>query len=79
MEATQTLSEKDKEILKRALELEDNGKDSWTWWEVKAFPAELMRLVIAGYVEVVEKSPARRKPAKYRLTNKDLVRRLVVK
>jgi len=79
METAPTLTEKDKEILKRALELEDNGKASWTWWEVKAFPSELMRLVIAGYVEVVEKSPARRKPSKYRLANKDLVRRLVTK
>jgi len=69
------LSEKEKEILKRAIELEESGKPSWTWWEVKAFPAELTKLVVKGFVEIVSKKSS--EPTKYRV-NREAVKKVIV-
>ena len=69
------LSEKEKEILKRAIELEESGKPSWTWWEVKAFPAELMKLVIKGFVEVANKKQTG--PTRYRLVDREAAKRVI--
>lgn len=38
------------EILKKAYELEKRGYRYWFWYNVGAFPAELMKLVTEGYI-----------------------------
>ena len=65
------------EILKRALEHEDNhAKDphylGWEWSDVRAYPAELMKLVREGIVNIKYKS---RRYTHYVLANKEAVRK----
>ena len=50
-----------REILQRAIEIEDrDGKKEhwlgWEWHEVRAYPASLVKLVIAGIIQISFKS-----------------------
>ena len=56
-----------KEILKRALEVEEKGKKEWEWLDVQAHPAELVKLVCEGLIRITY-TRGRRK--KYQLTEK---------
>jgi hypothetical protein len=50
-----------REILQRAVELEDQHSQDqnwfgWEWHEVRAYPASLVKLVIAGIIRITFKS-----------------------
>lgn len=49
------------EILQRAIEVEEKNSDKpnwlgWEWHEARAYPAQLVRLVIEGFIKVNFKS-----------------------
>ena len=65
------------EILKRALEHEENhAKDAhylgWEWSDVRAYPAELMKLVREGIVNIKYKS---RRYTNYVLADRETVKK----
>jgi hypothetical protein len=65
------------EILKKAVEHEENhAKDAhylgWEWSDVRAYPAELMKLVREGIVDIKYKS---KRSTYYILANKEAVKK----
>jgi len=65
------------EILKRAVEHEENhAKDThylgWEWSDVRAYPAELMKLVREGIVNIKYKS---RRYTNYLLADREAVKK----
>lgn len=58
-----------KEILKRALEVEKN-KERWCWYDIPAYPAELVKLVHEGLIKIVGKDPYSSRAYTYQLTEK---------
>jgi predicted house-cleaning noncanonical NTP pyrophosphatase (MazG superfamily) len=65
------------EILRRALEEEEKHINDpkylgWEWSDVKAYPAELMKLVREGIAEISYKS---RRYTNYRLSNREAVKK----
>jgi hypothetical protein len=73
-----------REILQRAIEVEENAekglhKDSsiikdfgWEWYHVQAHPAEIMKLVREGIVEITYKSS---RYTHYRLVDREKVKK----
>jgi hypothetical protein len=69
------------EILKRAVEHEEaHSKDpyylGWEWSDVRAYPAEIMRLIREGIVTIRYKS---RRYTNYLLTDREVVKRCLAK
>jgi len=67
------LTQEEKEILKRMLKYEEEHDIGWEWWQVGVHPAKIIKLVNKGLVEIVGKG----KGLKYKLVDKDLVRRVI--
>jgi len=66
-------------ILRRALEegekhINDPNYLGWEWSDVKAYPAELMKLVREGIAEISYKS---RRYTNYRLSNREAVKKVL--
>jgi len=65
------------EILLRAIKVEENKSGDhyflgWEWHEVRAWPAELMKLVREGIVNITYKS---RRYTHYKLADRDAIKR----
>jgi hypothetical protein len=68
-----------REILQRAIEIEEaNSKNphwlGWEWHEARAYPAQLVKLVIEGVARVNFKSNS---STNYLLVNRELVRQIL--
>lgn len=68
-----------KEILERAVQHEEeNSKNEhylgWEWHDVRAYPAELMKLVREGIISIRFKS---RKYTHYLLVDRELVKKVI--
>lgn len=68
-----------REILQRAIEVErENSKNphwlGWEWHEVRAYPAQLVKLVIEGVIKVNFKSNS---STNYLLVNPELTKQAV--
>jgi len=65
-----------REILQRAVDVEEENKKNpnwlgWEWYEVRAYPAQLVKLVIEGAIKVNFKSNS---STNYLLVNRELVK-----
>ncbi len=68
-----------REILERAIQHEEeNSKNEhymgWEWYDVRAYPAELMKLIREGIVSIKFKS---RKYTYYLLVDRDLTKKVI--
>jgi len=61
------------EILKRILEVKD--KKYFEWWEVRAHPSQLMKLLIYGLIDISPYSSSRRK--RYKIKNPQLIEEII--
>jgi len=68
-----SLTIEEKNILRKALELEEHGVLDWEWWMIGVHPAKLMRLVDKGLIVVT----SRKKTLKYRLADRERVKVLI--
>ncbi len=64
------------DILQRAVEVEEQNANrehwlGWEWHDVRAYPASLMKLVVAGLISVTFKSNS---STTYRLVNRKAVK-----
>jgi len=70
----ETLTQEEKEILKRALKCEEEGHETWEWWMVNTQPAKIMKLVNKGLIVIVGK----KKTLLYKIADKNKVKELIL-
>ena len=61
------------EILRRLLKVKD--RRYFEWWEVRAHPSQLMKLLIYGLIELSPYSSSRRK--RYKVKNPKLIEEII--
>lgn len=68
------------EILKRIVEFEESEEapmypEGWTWYDVRALPAELMNLHRVGLINITSKCQGR--PNQYKLADREYTKKLL--